>query len=113
MTAKEALKERIDSLTEEEAAELLDRLEWESTEEEILTPEQWARVQEGERQIALGDVVDASAFVCTAKIDASAPGLSIGRRGVGPHPRPSPIAMGEGGRERTPRSSGSLLQAKW
>ena len=48
---------------EEEAAELLDRLEWDSIEEEILTPEQWARVQEGERQIAAGDVVDASAFM--------------------------------------------------
>ena len=63
MTAKEALRERIDTLTEDEAAELLDRLEWESSEEEILTPEQWARVQEGERQIADGDVVDASAFM--------------------------------------------------
>ena len=113
MTAKEVLKERIDSLTEEEAAELLDRLEWESIEEEILTPEQWARVQEGERQIAAGDVVDASAFMRTVGMEAPAPGLSIGRRGMGPHPRPSPIAMGEGGRERTPRSSGSLLQAKW
>ena len=60
-----------------------------------------------------GDVVDTSAFMCTAKIDAPAPGLAIGRRGAGPHPRPSPSAMGEGGRERTPRSSGSLLQAKW
>lgn len=63
MTAKEALRERIDTLTEDEAAELLDRLEWESSEEEIPTPEQWARVQEGERQIAAGDVVDASAFM--------------------------------------------------
>ena len=113
MTAKEVLKERIDSLTEEEAAELLDRLEWESTEEEILTPEQWARVQEGERQIAAGDVVDASAFMRTVGMDAPAPGLSIGRREMGPHPRPSPNAMGEGGRERMPRSSGLPLQAKW
>lgn len=59
MTAKEALRERIDSLTEKEAAELLDRLEWESTEEEELTPEEWARVREGQRQIAAGETVDA------------------------------------------------------
>ncbi|MBA4180939.1 MAG: hypothetical protein C0506_10160 [Anaerolinea sp.] len=63
MTAKEALRERIDLLTEEEAADLLDRLEWESTEEEELTPEEWARVREGERQIAAGETVDASAFM--------------------------------------------------
>lgn len=59
MTAKEALRQRIDSLTEEEAAELLDRLEWESTEEEELTAEEWARVREGKRQIAAGETVDA------------------------------------------------------
>lgn len=63
MTAKEALHDRIESLTEDEAAELLDQLEWESSEEETLTPEQWARVQEGEREIAAGEVVDASEFI--------------------------------------------------
>lgn len=63
MTAKEALRARIDSLTEDEAAELLDRLDWESSAEETLTAEQWARVEEGERQIATGEVVNASAFM--------------------------------------------------
>lgn len=67
MTAKEALRERIDLLTEEEAAELLDRLEWESTEEEELTPEEWARVREGKRQIDAGEWVSGDEFLARFK----------------------------------------------
>jgi hypothetical protein len=54
MTAKEALKEHVDTMTEEEAQELLWRLEWESTEEETLTDEEMAEVLEGEREIEAG-----------------------------------------------------------
>jgi len=63
MTAKEALRERIDSLTEDEAAELLDRLEWESTAEETPTPEQVALLLAGEAEFEAGEFVDGEAFL--------------------------------------------------
>ena len=57
MTAKQALIERVESMTEEEAAELLAQLEWESTEFEELTPAELAEVAEAEAQVARGDTV--------------------------------------------------------
>lgn len=45
-------------MTEEEAAELLAQLEWESTEFEELTDEELARVRRGRDQIARGESVD-------------------------------------------------------
>lgn len=58
MTAKQALIERVEEMTEEEAAELLAQLEWDSTEFEVLTPEDAARVEEGFAQIRAGDSID-------------------------------------------------------
>ncbi|MBA4180938.1 MAG: hypothetical protein C0506_10155 [Anaerolinea sp.] len=63
MTAKEALRERIDSLTEEEAADLLDRLEWESTEEECPTPQQARLLAEGKAEFDAGQYVDGEEFL--------------------------------------------------
>ena len=63
MTAKEALRERIEAFTEDEAAELLDRLEWESTEEEVPTPEQVALLLAGEAEFESGEFVDGEAFL--------------------------------------------------
>jgi hypothetical protein len=57
MTAKEALLERVHDFSEEEAEELLARLDWESTETDTLTPEEWDDVLAGERAIAAGDWV--------------------------------------------------------
>ena len=65
MTAKEALRERVESLTEDEAAELLDRLEWESSEEEIPTPEQVELLLAGEAECERGEFVDGEAFLRT------------------------------------------------
>lgn len=58
MTAKQALRERVESLSEEEAEEWLARLEWESTEFEELTPEEAAEVDAAEAAIAAGDFID-------------------------------------------------------
>ncbi len=58
MTAKEALRERIDRLSESEAAEWLARIEWESTETETLTDEEVAEVLAADREIAGGRSVE-------------------------------------------------------
>jgi len=58
VTAKQALLERVETMSEEEAEELLQRLDWESTDFEELTPDELARVAEGQRQIAAGESVD-------------------------------------------------------
>jgi hypothetical protein len=55
MTAKEALRERIELLTEEEAEELLHQMDWDSTPTETLTPEELAEVVAGEDEIARGE----------------------------------------------------------
>ncbi len=55
MTAKQALLERIESLSEDEAEELLHRLDWEATEFEVLTDEELKEVLEGEAEIARGE----------------------------------------------------------
>ena len=58
MTAKEALPTRIDDLSEEEAAELLAQIEWDATEEEELTPEEIALLDEVKTQFERGEVFD-------------------------------------------------------
>jgi len=58
VTAKEALRERIDDLSEEEAAELLAQIEWDATEEEELTPEEIALLDEVKTQFERGEVFD-------------------------------------------------------
>lgn len=59
MTVKQALREWIDRMSDEEAAELLDRLEWEATDEEELTPEELEVVRKGLAEIARGETVPA------------------------------------------------------
>lgn len=59
VTAKEALHEHVDRLSEAEAEEWLLRMEWESTETEELTAAERRRWLEGKHQIAAGDWVDA------------------------------------------------------
>lgn len=57
MTAKQALRKRIDRLSEEEAAEWLARMEWESTDTETLTREEMDDVLSAEREFAEGKSV--------------------------------------------------------
>ncbi len=61
MTTKEALHERIDELSDEDAEELLAQLEWEATEEDELTPEELASAEAGFDEIRRGDFVDGEA----------------------------------------------------
>ncbi len=58
MTAKEALRERIESFSEEEAADLLDRLEWESTEEVTPTAEEIKELLAGKAEFDAGEFVN-------------------------------------------------------
>ena len=59
MTAKEALHDRIEELKDEEAEELLARIEWEATEEEELPPEEWDLVRQSDREFGRGEFVKA------------------------------------------------------
>lgn len=54
MTAKQTLRERVERLSEQEAAEWLARIEWESTESEALTDDEMAQVLAAEREFAEG-----------------------------------------------------------
>lgn len=58
MTAKETLRKKVDRLTEQQAADWLARMEWESTEVEELTAEEEALVQENQAEYARGESVD-------------------------------------------------------
>ncbi|MBE7519102.1 MAG: hypothetical protein HS107_07620 [Thermoflexaceae bacterium] len=58
MTAKQALRERIENLSEEEAAELLARLDWEASETEALDADELAEVIAARAEIGSGDFVD-------------------------------------------------------
>ena len=58
MTAKQALRERIEQLSEDEAEELLARLDWEATDTETLTDEEMEQVLAAEREFARGEFVD-------------------------------------------------------
>lgn len=54
MTAKEALREHVEHLSEDEAAEWLARMEWEGTEAETLSDDELAQLEEAEREFADG-----------------------------------------------------------
>jgi hypothetical protein len=58
VTAKQALREKVEHLSEDEAAEWLARMEWESTDTETLTDDELADALAGKREIAAGDSVD-------------------------------------------------------
>ncbi|MBA4179227.1 MAG: hypothetical protein C0506_01425 [Anaerolinea sp.] len=58
MTAKEALRDRIERFSEDEALEWLARIEWESTETETLSADELAEVLAAEKAIKAGDFVD-------------------------------------------------------
>lgn len=58
MTVKEVLKQRIDDLTDEQAAERLARMEWESSKAETLTDEDLDRLAAAELECSAGDVID-------------------------------------------------------
>lgn len=58
MNAKDALHAHVDALTEEAAAELLAQLEWDATEEEDLTPEEVALLDEANAQFERGEIFD-------------------------------------------------------
>lgn len=58
MTAKETLRKKLNRLTEQQAAEWLARMEWESTEVEELTAEEKTLVQESQAEYERGDAVD-------------------------------------------------------
>ncbi len=57
MTTKEELRGLVDSLSDAEAAELLDYARWLREEGEALTPEELARVSRGEEEIRRGETV--------------------------------------------------------
>lgn len=58
MTAKQASRERIGSLSEEEAAELLAKTDWDSTEYEELTQEEASEVVASQAEYARGESVN-------------------------------------------------------
>ncbi len=58
MTARQAPRERVDQLSEEEAAEWLERMDWESVPTESLTAEELAAVLAADQDIAEGHFVD-------------------------------------------------------
>jgi cytochrome c553 len=57
MTAKEELRQIVDALSEEDAAELLEYAHWLQQEGETLSDAEIARVQHGEEQIRRGETV--------------------------------------------------------
>ena len=59
MSAKQALRDRIERLSEEEAAELLARIEWESTEVETLSEAELKELAESEEEFSRGEASDA------------------------------------------------------
>ncbi len=68
MTAKQALLERVQAMSEEEAEEVLAQLEWESTEFEELTPEEEAEVEAGRAEFAAGNSVSADEYFKRLKV---------------------------------------------
>jgi hypothetical protein len=58
MSAKQALRDHIERLTEEEAAELLAQIAWDSTETESLTEDELKELAESEQEFARGEYSD-------------------------------------------------------
>ena len=57
MTTKDELRDLVDTLSEQEAAEVVDYIHWLLDEAEALTPEEIERVRKGEEQIARGEYI--------------------------------------------------------
>jgi|GraSoiStandDraft_51_1057287.scaffolds.fasta_scaffold352779_2 hypothetical protein len=57
MATKEELLRIVDTLSDEDAAELLDYAHWLQQDNETLSPQEAARVQRGEEQLARGETV--------------------------------------------------------
>jgi len=68
MTAKQALLELVETMSEEEAEEVLARIEWEATEFEELTPEEAAEVEVGRAEFAAGHSVSADEYFKRLKV---------------------------------------------
>jgi len=58
MTAKEALRDRVQQLTEEQAAEWLARIEWELTEFEEVSEKELAEILASQAEYERGEAVD-------------------------------------------------------
>ncbi len=58
MTALQALRERVEQLSEDEAAEWFARIEWESTEMDTLTEEELADALAGRAEHLAGQSID-------------------------------------------------------
>lgn len=63
MTVKQALREWIERMTDEEAAELLAHLEWEAADEDELTPEDLAAIRQSDEEYRRGDALDGKALL--------------------------------------------------
>ena len=57
MTTKEELRQIVDTLSDEDSAELLEYARWLQQEGEVLSDAEIARVQHGEEQIRHGETV--------------------------------------------------------
>ena len=57
MTAKEALRDRVQQLTEEQAAEWLARIEWELTEFEEVSEKELAEILASQAEYERGEAV--------------------------------------------------------
>ncbi len=64
MTAKQALLDYVQTMSEDEAEELLERLKWESSEfdDEPLTAEEEAMLAEAKKSFEAGDFMEAREF---------------------------------------------------
>jgi len=62
MTTKEELRHLVDTLSDTEAADLLDYAHWLLEESETLSAEEWERVRRGEEQIRRGEYVSLDAL---------------------------------------------------
>ena len=60
LTAKQALIERVETMTDEEAAELLNQLEWESTEFDTLSDDALRELADAEAEVSRGEIVSAA-----------------------------------------------------
>jgi hypothetical protein len=57
MTVKDDLRQLVDALSDQDAAEALDYLRWVLAEEDALTPAEQARMEAGRAEIARGESV--------------------------------------------------------
>jgi hypothetical protein len=58
MNAKQALRDHIERLSEDEAAELLARIDWDATEFEKLTEDELRELRASEEEFARGEYSD-------------------------------------------------------